>query len=92
MTHPCPNRLVVGKNDAHFATHFGMCYSVAPMHHVSGLGHQEQLEIACYGGLCLEISRAFAIELARRLPEAIAHMPFVADDIHDAAADIEGQL
>lgn len=82
--HSCPNRLVAGKNDSTFATHFGMPYSVHAMHHVEGLGHEEHLKIACYGGVSLEVSRAFATELARRLPEAIAGMPFDADDVHDA--------
>lgn len=84
MTHPCDNRLVIGKNDAEFKTHFGMPYCVAPMHHVSGLGHQERLEIACYGGTSMEVSWAFAIDLERRLSEAIAKRPIAAEDVHDA--------
>jgi hypothetical protein len=89
MKNPCTNRLVVDKTDSAFKTHFGMPYAVAPMQHVSGLGHEERLMISCYGGMCLEVSRAFATELARRLPEAIACMPFLVDDVHDACLDQE---
>lgn len=81
--HPCTNRVKVGKNDSTFAAHFGMPYAVLPLPHVSGMGHEERLKIACYGGFVIEVSRAFAIELARRLPEAISHMPFQADEVDD---------
>jgi hypothetical protein len=90
MTHPCDNRLIVGKETSRYVAQFGMPYCVAPMHHVNGLGHQERLEIACYGGFALEVSRAFAIELARRLPEAIASMPIAIEDVHDAVGGGDG--
>lgn len=85
--HPCINRLTIGKHDSRYSAPFGMPYAITVLQHVAGAGHDERLRIACYGGLHLDVSRAFALELARRLPEAIAHMPFSSEDIHDAAGD-----
>lgn len=75
MSHDCPNRLCVGKNDSTYGTHFGMPYAAVPMHHVEGRGHIEHIKLSFSGGLALELTRATAIEIARRLPEAIAALP-----------------
>lgn len=84
MTHPLANRLHLGKNDNSVNALFGMPYAVVPIAHVKGIGHEERVKACFYGGLSIELSRAAAIELARRLPEALAHLPLAADEIHDA--------
>jgi len=78
-----PNRLTMNHGST-FAAHFGSPYAAAPMHHVSGLGHEERIKVSFFGGLQIELTRAAAIELARRLPEAIASLPIEAAGIHDA--------
>jgi hypothetical protein len=86
MSADTPNRLCVGKHDSSYRAHFGAIYGAIPMHHVKGLGHQEHIKVNFHGGLSLELTRAAAIELARRLPEAIASLPI------DPDADCSGAV
>jgi len=78
-----PNRLVMNHGST-FAAHFGAPYHAAPTHPVSGLGHEPKIKVSFFGGLSIELTRAAAIELARRLPEAIASLPIETAGIHDA--------
>lgn len=95
MTHATPNRLCVGKNDSSYRTHFGDIYAAIPMHHVPGLGHEERVKVSFFGGVAMELTRAAAIELARRLPEAIAALPVDRSingaDVSGSVADLEAQ-
>jgi len=83
MSADSPNRLIINHGHTTLA-HFGSPYAAAPMHHVSGRGHEERIKVSFFGGLCIELTRAAAIELARRLPEAINALPIEASGIHDA--------
>jgi len=79
------NRILFhGNPTGTFQACFGGVVAVTPMRHVSGRGHLERLRLHFQGGLSLELTRAAAIELARRLPEAIASLPIETVGIHDA--------
>lgn len=81
-----PNRILLSHGCTVTAS-FGDVYAAVPMHHVPGLGHVEHLKLHFFGGLSLELTRAAAVELARRLPEAIAALP-VEPDLSGARAHI----
>lgn len=66
---------------------FGTICSVTPIC-IPGLGHKPHVNIHFRGGVSMDFDTASAIELARRLPEAIAKLP-VLPVIHDAVADLE---
>ena len=62
---------------------FGALSSVTPIV-LGGNGHHPHVAVRFRYGLCLELDAATAIELARRLPESVAQLPFI-PDVHDAA-------
>jgi hypothetical protein len=65
-----------------FGAPFGAVYSVTPIA-IPGLGHDPHLHIAFRFGLSMDITPADAAELSRRIPEALARLPFL-PPIHDA--------
>lgn len=69
-----PNRFICNSSP-HVTGCFGGISAITHMHHVAGLGHDsEHLRVSLEGGLVLEITQAFATELARRLPESLADL------------------
>lgn len=72
-----PNHIAIN-GDLLFGWHFGEVCSVIPIS-IPGAGHTPHVRIGFVGGLSADLSVATAIELARRLPEAIAGLPAVPD-------------
>jgi hypothetical protein len=70
-----PNRLHMN-HGSDFKASFGAVCGAFAKPHVPGNGHnQEMVRVLFAYGLSLELTRATAIELARRLPEAVAALP-----------------
>lgn len=80
-----PNRFVCN-GSPHVTGTFGGIVAITHLHHVAGLGHVETLRVSCEGGLAFEITQAFAIDLARRLPESISALP----QLPDCAGEVWG--
>ena len=78
-----PNRIQL-TGDVLFSAFFGQVCAVIPMT-FKGVGHEPHIKLGFIGGMNLEISPAVAVELARRLPEALASLPreyqHVADNV-----------
>jgi hypothetical protein len=49
------------------------------VNHLNGVGHEPHVRVGFIGGMSLDLSAAAAVELARRLPEALASLPKVPD-------------
>lgn len=78
------NRIYVS-GDVVFGAHFGDVCSVFGVSFRGG-GHEPHVHVGFIGGLSLDLDPAAAIELARRLPEALAglpHMPDVSGSVWD---------
>lgn len=85
MTHPnhLPHHLRYQHGSTHFSDDFGAFHSVTPINLI-GEGHTAHLEIrSCYG-LRLDVSAQWLTELVRQAPAALAKMPFIPEQIHDA--------
>lgn len=64
--------------DVLFGAFFGNVCSVIPVS-FNGNGHQPHVRVGFIGGVNLDLTQSAAVELARRLPEAIASLPSVPD-------------
>lgn len=80
-----PNCLhVSGERSYH--CHFGSVARCDPVN-LAGAGHWPHVVALFKFGLKLELDRATAVELARRLTESVAALPFLSDSVHDAILD-----
>jgi hypothetical protein len=68
-----------------FGAPFGAVYSVTPIA-IPGIGHDPHLHITFRFGLSMDLTPGDAAELSRRIPEALARLPFI-PDVHDAVGD-----
>jgi len=82
-----PNHLRHHNADSGGYARFGPICSVTPIC-IPGVGHTPHVSVRFRGGVSMDFDTASAIELARRLPEAIAKLP-VLPVIHDAVAILE---
>lgn len=83
-----PNCLAL-HGDVTLGFRFGEVRSVTPVN-LPGNGHHPHIRVRYRGGLTVDYSPAAATELARRFPEALAHMPEV-PECSGATADLGGE-
>ena len=81
-----------GNPTGSFQACFGGVIAAIPMHHVKGLGHQESIRVSFLGGLAIELTRAAAIDLVSKLPDAIKALPAELNgaDVSGSVARITG--
>jgi hypothetical protein len=85
MTLDKPNHLhMCGERS--FGAPFGAVHSVTPIA-LPGLGHDPHLHIQFLFGLTMDLTPGDAAELSRRIPEALARLPFL-PDVHESVGEL----
>lgn len=78
-----PNSIHFGHGTTNFSEHFGVLYSVSP-HNLTGDDHDPTIQVRFCYGLRLDFAPGAFRDMLREGERALAQLPFIPDDIHDA--------